>query len=198
MRYRDGATGRFIPHRQVFQELNKVIQVSERRMVALSERYQRSEISLKDFKLLMREEVKSLHIATAVVSNGGINQMDSRRWGEVGARLKREFQHLNDFGSDLARGRLRRESGKVRNRARSYGAQARMHYWETTIKRFQESGLVVLGRRRTGPVATEHCSGCKAAAGDVWLPLNKIEPIGSKECLWFCHCWIEFKIVRAA
>jgi hypothetical protein len=196
-RYRDGATGRFVPQQTVFRELNRVIRVSERRMALVADGYREGRMSLVEFKLAMRLEVKTLHVATAIVSNGGLRQMDSRAWGEVGARLRSEYAYLNRFGRELSSGRLARDSKRVRARARSYAANARMQFWQVTNARLLETGLTVLARRRKGAVQTEHCAGCTRASSSAFVPLSQLPAIGTMECAWFCQCFFEYKIVRA-
>ena len=198
LRYRDSSTGRFVPRERIFAELNKVIALSDRRILSLAHAFQRGDLSLRAFKAGMRDEVKALHVATAVVANGGVRQMDAGKWGEVGARLRREFSFLNDFASELASGRLARSSGRVRSRARAYVANARISFWQTTIRRLKETGRSFQVRRRMGGVLTEHCRGCRREARRGWVSVDALAPIGSQECRWFCRCYLEIRFVRAA
>lgn len=195
LRYRDAATGRFIPQQTVFRELERVIHVSERRMLAIAARYQQGSVSLVEFKLLMRAEVKSLHIATGIVANGGLSQMDSRAWGEVGARLRSEYGYLNGFGRDIAQGRLAPQTTRLKWRARSYASGARIEFWRVTNDRLSRTGQVVMAQRVLGPVISEHCPDCNALKNK-WYLLSELPAIGGDRCRWFCRCYIIYKIVR--
>ncbi len=195
LRFRDRGTGRFVPHRRIFTQLNRIIAVSDRRILRLTESFQREEITLLQFKLALRTEIKTLHIAVGIIANGGVENMTPKLWGEVGARLRSEYGYLNDFATRIARGILPRTSGHVRSQARSYTANARLEFWKTTIRRFQEQpGLIVMGQRHLGS-STDNCRGCNSVK-EKWFTLDRLPPIGSHECLWFCRCWIEFRIRR--
>jgi hypothetical protein len=198
LRFRAAATGRFVPEGRVFAELNKCVALSERRMVRAAERLQRGESSLAGFKDSMRGEIKSLHAAAAVVANGGLKQMDARRWGEVGASVRRELSYLNEFVSEIASGRLPLQSGRVRTRARAYAANTRAEFWATTVKRLREERVPAVARRRMGGVQSEHCPGCRREAARGWLPLDRLAPIGSQECRWFCKCSLELRRLSVA
>lgn len=174
------------------------MQVSQQRMLKITEAFARGEITLPDFKLAMMQEVKSLNIATAISANGGLTQMDARRWGEVGARLRREYSYLNELGTKIANGHLSAQSGRLRTSARAYAASSQTLFWELTNRRMKETGNFVLARRVMGAVGTEHCSGCSSEASKDFMPLDEIAPIGSKECKWFCHCSIEYKVSSIA
>jgi hypothetical protein len=196
LRFRESSTGRFVAHRKVFQEMQKVVQVSQQRMLKTTERFSRGEITLPDFKLLMMQEVKSLNIAAAISANGGLAQMDAKRWGETGARLRREYGYLNELGTKIANGHINAQSGRLRTSARAYAASSQTLFWELTNRRMKETGNFVLARRVMGAVGTEHCSGCSMEASKDFMPLVDIAAIGSKECKWFCHCSIEYRIAR--
>jgi hypothetical protein len=198
LRFRAAATGRYVPEGRVFAELNKCVALSERRMVRAAERLQRGESSLAAFKDSMRGEIKSLHAAAAVVANGGLRQMDARRWGEVGASVRRELSYLNEFVSEIASGRLPLQSGRVRTRARAYAANTRAEFWATTVKRLREERVPAVARRRMGGVQSEHCPGCRREAARGWLPLDRLAPIGSQECRWFCKCSLELRRLGVA
>jgi hypothetical protein len=195
LQFRDARTGRYVSPDHVFRQVNRVISLSERRMMALAEQVRTREISVAQFKNAMRAEVKSLHLATAIAGNGGLSQMTPARWGKVGGRLKSEFQFLNRFGSNIGSRDLPRESARIRSRARAYSANARLEYWETVNARLQESGMIVEASRKLGPVATEHCAGCQSVAS-IWKPLDALPPIGTMECRWFCACSIQYRIRR--
>lgn len=196
LRFRDQLSGRYVQHRKIFTQFNRVVIVSDRRINRLVEQYRGREITLSAFKSGMREEIKSLHIAQALITNGGLDRMTPKLWGEVGAHLRKEYAHLNDFITQVARGKIKRESGRLKQRARSYTANAREQFWKTTTRRFLErEDLIVTARRHLGPVGTEHCRGCDALKGK-WFPLAELPPIGSQPCLWFCKCYIEFRIRR--
>ena len=195
LQFRDNTTGRFVPPAQVFRQVNRVIDVSEKRMRNLGEQLRTRAISVRQFKDAMRTEVKALHVATSIAANGGLSQMTPSRWGAVGGRLRREYTYLNKFGNQVGTRKLPRESARIRSRARAYAANARLNYWQTLNQRLEESGMEVLAARKIGPVATEHCAGCLSAANE-WKPLNELPAIGSMECKWFCACSIVYKLKR--
>lgn len=197
LRYRDGRTGRYVPHRHVFGEFEKVVRLSQRRMGALAGRWQARLITDGAFRAGMRQEIKLLHTAAALVANGGTRQMTAAAWGEVGGQMAREYAYLDRFVTKVQTGLLPRSSGLVTARARSYVAQARIFFWRTVNRRYAEAGMVVEACRHLGPAHTENCAGCDAVK-DRWYPLELLPEIGSMECAWFCQCWVEYRVVRRA
>ncbi|MEN3329024.1 MAG: hypothetical protein V7638_3831 [Acidobacteriota bacterium] len=196
LQFRNAQSGQFVPPDRVFRQVNRVIDVSERRMLKLADQVRAKEITIAQFRDSMRAEVKALHVATSIAGNGGLAQMTQARWGKVGAHLRREYSFLNQFGAEIGTRGLPRDSARIRARARSYTSNARLEYWETLNTRMEESGMIVEASRKTGPVETEHCAGCKSAAG-TWTLLSKLPAIGSFECRWFCQCSIIYRLTRA-
>lgn len=180
---------------RVFQQVNRVIDVSERRITKLADQVRSRAITIDQFKLSMRTEIKSLHLASSIAANGGLSQMTPARWGKVGNTLKREYGYLNKFGQELESGRLSLDSGRVRSRARAYTASARLTYWNTLNDRVQQSGMIAEASRKLGAVQTEHCPGCVSAAG-AWMALEKLPAIGAFQCKWFCACSILYKLSK--
>jgi hypothetical protein len=196
LRYRDTSTGRYVPRPDVMRALDSVNRRAASRMRALAADLQRGAITTKEFQQGMRAELRSLHAVSAAAAAGGFSQMTKADWGRVGARLKKEYTHLESFARDLSSGRLRITSGLVRSRAASYAANARVAFWRTMAGRMADTEQLVEARRQTGAVATEHCDGCVEQEALSWVPLDELEEIGSQECMQFCRCEVEFRSVN--
>ena len=197
LRYRERATGKFIPHDDLFRAVDAVNRKAAHHMRALAGSLQRGSLSVRDFQRAMRVELKSLHAVNAAAGAGGWKQMTPADWGRVGARLRKEYAHLDSFARAVSSRRLPLASGRVPARAASYENNARLAYWEQFRLSASASGAEVLAVRRLGPVATEHCEGCRREAALPPRPIAQVKPLGGEECRWFCRCRIVVTGVRS-
>lgn len=108
----------------------------------------------------------------------------------VGARLKKEYAYLEAFTRDLVSKRYSEGSRRPLSRAASYTNNVRLAHFEHIRQSATRAGVTILARRVTGPVETEHCRGCLSEAAFPPRPIERVAPVGSKECGRFCKCRI--------
>lgn len=191
LRYRDTQTGRYVEPSRVFESYQRAVRTTQARLGRLAERWQMNLVTDEQFVAKFRQELKSLHVAGAILANGGLAQMTPQRWGEVGANLKKEFGYLDRFVTKVQAGEIPKDSNRIISRSRSYTANARLTFWNTVMDRYAESGMIVNVMRKLGPVKTEHCTGCVGAA-NIWYTLKDCPQIGVFSCMWFCQCKLVF------
>ena len=70
-RYRNSATGRFVPREQVRQALDIALDRSRNEVARLSRELVNGRINLADWQISVAREVKSMHMASAALAKGG-------------------------------------------------------------------------------------------------------------------------------
>jgi hypothetical protein len=142
------------------------------------------EITLAKWQQGMSAQIKNSHLAAGASAKGGWAQMSQADYGQVGGRLKRQYEYLNNFAADIASGK-QKLNGNFLRRADMYLEAARGTYEEARRRLYAQSGYTeerrVLGR-------AEHCKDCLDFAGRRWQPINTLPPIGASICLTNCHC----------
>ena len=187
-RYRDRATGRYVSELNVRGDLDKYIDAKNSVLDDLANQLRNREISLADWQLQMRNEIRNMHNAAAMVAKGGRNQMTYADWGRVGQRLRFQYGKLDDWARDIASGKAPID-GRLNWRARLYGQAARGTYEQQRRAMAAEKGndeeMRILH-------AKESCNGCIAIAG-YWAPIGTLPDIGSQECSTNDMCTFEYR-----
>ena len=124
-RYRDTTTGRFISHHKAITLRDFYIEAKKGDMDKLSRRLINKDVSLPQWTLEMRSQVKDTFINEYMLARGGRNNMTQADWGRVGAMLKKQYGYIDNFGADIKAEKV--SEGQMRTRARMYissGTQA--------------------------------------------------------------------------
>lgn len=187
-RYRD-ARGRFIKDQVITSEIEILINDSKGRMRALGQQIVDRTITLKNFELQMRTEIKTAHTAAAAAAAGGWKEMSPADWGRVGAITREEYKLLNKFVRAVRSGKQPR-NGTARARAGRYAGTARVTH-QLMRQSFETAAGKDEARRLLS--AAEHCAGCLRQAARKWVPIRELAPIGSQECGPNCKCRVVFR-----
>lgn len=191
-RYQDRATGRFVKELQVRADLDKYIDAKNTRLDALANQLRNREISLADWQLQMRNEMRLMHNNAAMVAKGGRDQMTYADWGRVGQRLRFQYGKLDDWARDIGSGKAPID-GRLNWRARLYGQAARGTYEQQRRAMAAEKGndeeMRILHAKEscTGP------TGCTTFAG-YWAPIGTLPNIGDLDCAGNCQCTMLFRV----
>lgn len=196
-RYRDAASGRFVPRQAVRQALDGAIDKSALGIRSLSEQLRAGTISLPDWQRAMVAEVKSAHLAAAALAKGGWNQMAPADWLRAASRLKAEYAYLARFGEQVASGKQRLD-GTLTRRATMYVESARMAYHAEEQREQRNRGAV---EERSVLNPADHCTGpgsCVEEAAKGWQPLGEMLPIGRRLCRSKCKCGVIYRTAAEA
>lgn len=184
-RYRT-ADGRFIAPTEIDGALNGLVKVSQSRLESLVVALQSGQMSLPDFALNARQEIKAVNLLAAGLGAGGKKQLlDSpKQLGRYGAELKKQLIYFQNLIAEIESGAQPLSASLVR-RLKMYGAEARSMYFYFHTQTLKDLGTTVV-RRILMPA--EHCPGCLQSAGT--YPIDSVPPIGSQQCLTNCKCLI--------
>lgn len=183
-RYRD-ARGRFVDQRRVRRWLEERVTASRARVVSLGDRLQTRQLSLRAWVTAMRRELKNLHGMSAMAAKGGRRSMTAADWGRTGSRLKFQYQKLDTFAQQLARGPVPRFTARVQ----MYANAARRTYHESQREAMEAVGFLL---ERNVLTPADHCEGCLRESARGWVPIGELVPIGERTCLTSCRCEIEY------
>jgi hypothetical protein len=190
-RYRDRATGRFVKELQVRADLDQYIANKATRFDDLANQLRNREISLADWQLQMRNEMRLMHNNAAMVAKGGKAQMTQADWGRTGRELRSQYEYLDKWAKDIASGKAPID-GRLASRAKLYGDAARDTYEQQRRVMAADGGndeeMRILHAKEscTGP------TGCTTFAG-YWAPIGTLPKIGSLDCGPHCMCTMEFR-----
>lgn len=188
-RYTDGA-GRAVQLRQTRAALDTALSQSNARVRSLCEDYRRGRISIVDWELGMRREVKVTHLYSMALGAGGWPNVNQAHYDRVGPAIRDQYKYLSRFAGQLRR-RERGTDGRFFSRAADYVQAGRGTYHKLERYTQRQAGnneeQSVLG-------AADHCSSCVNEAARGWVSIGTLIPVGSRRCLSRCHCHIEYQV----
>jgi hypothetical protein len=194
LRFRDVASGRFVPQAAVRQAVDVVVDKGADRLARLTAQLRAGALDVPTWQAQFAQELKLTHLATATAAKGGVAQMAPADWGRVGQQLRVQYGFLRGFAADVASGKQPLD-GRAESRARLYGQAARATYEETRRGIQRERGGQ---ERRVLHSARESCADCVSYAGRGWAPVGSLPAIGESACRSNCRCTLEYRAVRRA
>lgn len=147
-------------------------------------------VSVPEWAVTMRENMKMVHVSLAQLAHGGKAQMGPRQLGQLGAVVRRQNEFLRSFVLEVESGSLKLD-GSVRNRAKMY-ADAGWGTYEGSIKERERNAGMAEERSFLEPGA-DHCEECPDEAGKGWSQIGSLIPVGSRTCLARCRCSFEYR-----
>lgn len=190
-RYRDLATGRFVPPAIIRDELDRYLKASQEPINALAEQLRNGAINLEDWHIAMRREIKNVHLNAVAEAVGGYNNMGPAEYGRAGQRIREQYGYLRNFADDIQSGKQRLD-GSLDRRARLYVEAGRKTYY-AAIDAAVAAGDVTHIRSKLNPA--DHCAECVALNGR-WYRISDgtFTPPGFRICRENCKCSEEYGI----
>lgn len=173
--------GKPIPPASVKQFILETVENAKSRIEAIAKGYT-SHRNTAEFYTSMRDEIRNMHTALAMVAQGGREQMTQAVWGATGSRIKSELTYLRGFERDIANGT--QSDAQIIARAIQYASAGYVTYQQSVLAR--EKGAGILFVEWTVDESAENCAGCLEAAGI--HPIDDVPVFGSHECNSNCRC----------
>lgn len=197
-RYFSTTTGRFMSRDKVLEQLDTFREKSADRTTALASQLRSGKITLKQFEIGMKTEIKSAHIAAAAVAAGGVENIKGKVKTQLNAAIKDQFSYLKAFIQSLKERGPEGMTGRDEVRAGMYGKANRGTYWATLrATHAQEAarrGMKPCERRVLG--LAEHCQDCVEYADMGWQEEGELpQPTQDSQCGVNCKCTVEFKYI---
>lgn len=187
-RYRDMRTGRFVAGATVRRELDSYVDQSDNAARGLAGMIRRREVSLADWELAMRREIKRTHLTAIALERGGWSNMRPQDYGRAGQIIRREYGYLGNFANQIADG-TQRLDGTLDRRAQLYTQAGRTTYYESKQSNLQLGVDMVRSIRH----ARDSCADC-VGFDRVWYrvgdPAYRLP--GNRICTRNCRCSEEY------
>lgn len=188
--YRD-ARGRFISRVRIRRILDLALADVAQRFRGHTNALRTGKLSLEDWRTLMRQDMKLVHLWSTALARGGWAQLTPSDYGRAGNLLRRQYQYLEGFVDDLASGRV--IDGRAVRRSALYAVAGRDTYHRTERLVMRDLGYM---QERNILGDADHCAGCIEATEQGWVDLGTLRPIGTRDCLTNCKCYLEYRKVK--
>lgn len=187
--YRD-AKGHFVPRALVRKSLDRVAQAAKVRMQSMAMELGRGKVSLPDFHLAMRSELKTAFVNNVAAAKGGYAQLTASDFGRIGNEVKKQYKFLDNFVTELYAGTAKTGTSGFLARVRLYFNTARTFFYKFD-REAQEAAGMTEERNRLHPA--EHCPECLAMSAMGWVPIGTLVPIGERECVGNDRCDMAYR-----
>lgn len=174
---------------RVHAELLNYLEAQRKEFTRLGEDLRDGRISTEAFRSRMIQLIKATHLAATLIKVGGVTNMSDAVFALMNESVAQQIGFLNKFVSDL---QGRKATQRDVARAASYTDAAYVTAQQALRQRVREE-FGEDGEERRVLGSAEHCEGCIEQAGQGWVPIGTLEPIGSQECAWKCKCRFEYR-----
>lgn len=184
-----GPGGKFISRREVRTALDTALRREQRTMRELTLKMKRGELTVGEWHVAMRAEIKSVHLMSAALAKGGFGQMTQGDYGRVGQILRGQYTYLAKFAQQIAFNGLPID-GRALRRVDMYFGAGRKTYHATQTAVMTDVGH---DEERSVLHPADHCDDCIEEAAKGWSPIGSLIPIGDRQCLSHCKCTMEYR-----
>ncbi len=189
-RYVDLVTGQFVSAQETRDILDAVMDGARLDMKDLALQLQSGTISLEEWQLAMRADIKAIQTASGALANGGWAEMSQADWGAVGRMTRTQYEYLDKFANQIFAGD-QPLNGHFIQRVDLYGQSGRGTF-EEMRRRYETINNGMTDECRILAEA-DHCNGCLEQASRGWQPIGTLDPIGAEECSNNCHCEFSYR-----
>lgn len=187
-RYRD-SSGRFVSPVIVRRGLDRALDVNSAEMREITQLMRDGNISLSEWRELMRASIKESQLYSAAIAKGGFAQMRAADYGRVGRIIRDQYEFLENFAREIRSGRQSLD-GTSLSRAAMYGQSPR-----PTYEAFARADAAARGMNQERNILhkAEHCTDCLAMSALGWQPINTLIPIGQRKCRANDRCTMRYR-----
>lgn len=184
-----GSNGRFVKVERIRGALDAFITGTVEQIEVISTQLLSGEISLAQWQTEMMLHVKNANLAGASLERGGWYNMSQADFGKMGQKIRGEYEYLRTFANQIEAG-TQPLDGRLVQRARLYGEQSRVSYYEFASDSAKKDGFA---EEKSILTPSESCGECIQEASRGWVPLGDLIPIGERECLSNCNCYMQYR-----
>lgn len=186
-RYRD-ERGRYVAGAVVRGELDRYLTASDGAAKALAQGLRNRQLSLADWELGMRREIKRVQLTAVATERGGWANMRPQDYGRAGQAIREQYGYLSNFAGEVAAGKQRLD-GTLDRRAQLYAQAGRQTFYASKHANRRPEVTLVRSIRN----ARDSCRGCVDLHGrwfQVGDPAYKLP--GQRICNKNCLCSEEY------
>lgn len=193
--------GRFISPTTVRAIVDADIAARSERMQRIGQRLADGEINDAEFGILMKPEIRAVHMVNVAAARGGFHNMGADGFGQVGGLLPFHYKRLQAFTADIRNGRYGEppDANQIADRVAMYAQAGRGTFAYAKDGQMRDAGFQ--SKRNKLDPASKHCSGersCLAmtALGKVAIDDPRYILEGQRICATACACETEY--IKAA
>lgn len=112
------AKGTFVGQAKMLQFRDQFIAGQKRVTNQLAHHLATGDMTINQWTLGMRQEIKNSFIDQYLLARGGRNAMTQSDWGHIGRMVRSQYEYLDNFSADISSGRYTEEA--IAARARMY------------------------------------------------------------------------------
>jgi hypothetical protein len=105
-RYRDADSGRFVSPTRLIEARDLFADSQSAKAERLAARLASGDITVQEWLLRMRREVKQSYLVEYMLGRGGRHSMTQADYGRIGALLRNQYNYLQAFGEAVRTGQL--------------------------------------------------------------------------------------------
>jgi hypothetical protein len=181
--------GNFVKVERIRGALDAFITGTVDSIEILSNRLVAGEIPLAQWHSEMLLHVKNVNLAGGALESGGWYNLSAADFGKMGNKIKGEYGFLQNFAEEIASGKQKLNGG-LTNRAKLYGEQGRVTYYDFATTSAKRDGFV---EERSFLTPSESCETCISEAKRGYVRIGELIPIGSRDCLSRCNCFMKYR-----
>lgn len=163
--------GTFVSQAQMLTLRDSFIDSQKAYTNGLAAQLSRGDITIQQWTLAMREEIKTTYIAQYLLAHGGRDTMTPADWGRIGQKVRVQYEYLQKFAEDIAKGNL--TEGQIAARARMYV--------ESSSQMFEQAHGAAVGMPALPAYPGDGKTACKSNCKCTW----EIKDLKDRwECYW--------------
>jgi hypothetical protein len=146
-------------------------------------------VTSREYQARMQEQISLSHTVNTVLASGGFDAMTIQAWNFAEKRVGQETAYAVRFASQTQSGQV--SPAQFIDRTSKYAGSTYTTFSGAVTKREESRGMGLA--RRFLEADADHCEDCFDAAGEGWVPIDEVLPIGESQCGARCRCHIDYK-----
>lgn len=200
-RYRYTDTGQFAPREAIMNLINGRVAIAKQEIGNITDNFTDGRISLKAWEKQIAEQLKFIHVQSAILGKGGIDKMQPEDWLKVARELKKQYYTgidestgkkfgLKQLVKEIKEGKV--SSQQLKARLNLYANSGKLSYYEAISSQKKEQNYTLM-KRVLGAVH-KSCDECMSYASQGWQPIGLL-PLPTQKCTCKnnCKCSVLYK-----
>jgi len=173
---------------ELIQQYDSAIDKQRLDYLKLAEQLRQGKITVDEWERQMKGAIEDSHMTAALLIFGPLFLQIPQVQQTINGMIARELAFLARLANGIRAGTIRLD-GQFKRRAGMYISAGRETLWELA-RMWASVGGYTMEENVLG--AAEHCEGCLAETARGSVPIGSLIPIGERDCLTSCRCYIRF------
>jgi hypothetical protein len=180
--------GKFVSAADIADLTKYMIEKARERTTTIANDLIEGKIELAEWTRQTAIELKEIHSQQYLLGRGGLKNMTQRDYGILGARLKKEYNYLNNFAIDIRDGKM--SIAQFQARLNLYLSATDASYHAARRESHKQAGFQFERRRLA---SSNNCNPCVSYASMGWVAIGTLPSIATAcDCRANCKCFFEY------